>query len=171
MRTKGFCGLQTKLTGHWLVLCHAAYIVSMSCCSAFLVCMYCNSCFDKDEMHVCHPAAHTVCIWLYTTLLPAGLPAVVIQASPAKAATKATSPASSWALRALKQNSSKQTHMLESLLMQHLQKQLLLTGNPIIVPVLGHCCVFRSVHITALPVSSIMPTGLSACFLTFATLQ
>ncbi|KAL0050804.1 hypothetical protein WJX82_007459 [Trebouxia sp. C0006] len=47
-----------------------------------------------------------------------GLPAVVIQASPAKAATKATSPASSWALR-----------------------------NPIIVPVLGHCCVFRVEHI------------------------
>ncbi|DBA80088.1 TPA: hypothetical protein ACH3X2_007576 [Trebouxia sp. C0005] len=76
-----------------------------------------------------------------------GLPAVVLQASPAKAVTRATSPASSWALRALKQNSSKQTHMLESLLMQHLQKQLLLTGNPIIVPVLGHCCVFRVEHI------------------------
>ncbi|KAL0025898.1 hypothetical protein WJX77_000494 [Trebouxia sp. C0004] len=76
-----------------------------------------------------------------------GLPAVVLQQSAAKAATKATSPASSWALRALKQNSSKQTHMLESLLMQHLQKQLLLPGNPIIVPVLGHCCVYRVEHI------------------------
>ncbi len=110
---------------------------------------------------------------VYSTTLPAGLPAVVIQASSAKAATKATSPASSWALRALKQNSSKQTHMLESLLMQHLQKQLLLTGNPMVVPVLGHCCVFRSVHVTAhaLPASSAMPSGLTACFLTFAMLQ
>ena len=108
---------------------------------------------------------------IYSTT--AGLPAVVLQASPAKAATKAMSPASSWALRALKQNSSKQTHMLESLLMQHLQKQLLLTGNPIIVPVLGHCCVFRSVHVTvhAVPATSAMPSGRSACFLTFAMLQ
>lgn len=110
---------------------------------------------------------------VYSTVLTAGLPAVVIQASPAKAATKATSPASSWALRALKQNSSKQTHMLESLLMQHLQKQLLLTGNPIVVPVLGHCCVFRLVRVAvhALPVSSAIPTGLTAYFLTFAMLQ
>lgn len=68
--------------------------------------------------------------------------------SPAKAATKAASPASSWALRALKQNSSKQTHMLEGLLKQHLQKQVLLTGNPVVVPVLGHHCVFRSANAT-----------------------
>ncbi len=47
--TKGSCGIQTKLTDHWLVLCHAAYIISMSFCSAFLVCMYCNSRFDTDE--------------------------------------------------------------------------------------------------------------------------
>ncbi len=55
-----------KLTDRWLVLCHAAYIASMSCCSAILVCMYCNSRFDIDEVHVCHPAADTVCIWQYT---------------------------------------------------------------------------------------------------------
>lgn len=73
-----------------------------------------------------------------------GLPATVNQASPAKAAAKAASPAAGWALRALKQNSSKQTQMLEVLLKQHLQKQLLLTGNPVVVPVLGHQCVFRS---------------------------
>ena len=73
-----------------------------------------------------------------------GLPVTVNQASPAKAAAKAASPASGWALRALKQNSSKQTQMLEALLKQHLQKQLLLTGNPVVVPVLGHQCVFRS---------------------------
>ena len=33
--------------------------------------------------------------------------------------------------------------MLQVLLKQHLQKQLLLAGNPVVVPVLGQQCVFR----------------------------
>ena len=74
--------------------------------------------------------------------VPAGLPATWKQALPSKPSPKA-SPQTSWALRALKQSSSKQTQMLESLLKQHLQKQLLLAGNPVVVPVLGHQCVFR----------------------------
>jgi len=82
--------------------------------------------------------------------LLAGLPAAV--SSPGNSAAKAASPATSWALRALKQNSSKQTHMLEALLMQHLQKQLLLVGNPVIVPVLGHQCVFRSASTSAVKI-------------------
>ena len=77
---------------------------------------------------------------------PAGLPAACTQASPSKASPAAASPQSSWALRALKQNSPKQTDMLEALLKQHLQKQMLLAGNPVIVPVLGHKCAFRSGH-------------------------
>lgn len=71
-----------------------------------------------------------------------GLPATCSQASSSKASPKA-SPQSSWALRALKQSSPKQTQMLQALLKQHLQKQLLLAGNPVMVPVLGHKCVFR----------------------------
>ena len=46
-------------------------------------------------------------------------------------------------MRALKHSSTKQTEMLETLLHQHLQNQLLLSGNPVIAPVLGHQIMFR----------------------------
>lgn len=90
----------------------------------------------QANTQVASKVSYTLC------LLPAGLPATWSQPLPSKASPKA-SPQSSWALRALKQNSSKQTQMLEALLRQHLQNQLLLAGNPVVVPVLGHHCVFR----------------------------
>ena len=72
-----------------------------------------------------------------------GSPAAVTQLSPAKSDKKAASPGSSWALRALKQSSTKQTQMLEALLHQQLQKQLLCSSNPVMIPVPGHQVMFR----------------------------
>ena len=72
-----------------------------------------------------------------------GLPAAVVPASPSKQASPARSPNSAWALRALKQGSAQQAAMLQSLLDRHLQGQLLLAGNPVLVPVLGHNVLFR----------------------------
>lgn len=65
------------------------------------------------------------------------------QGTPNKSTPRSASPQGSWALRALKQSSAKQTDMLQSLLAQHLQGQALLAGNPVVVPALGHHCIFR----------------------------
>lgn len=104
---------------------------------------------------------HTVQQAHYMAAVLTGLPATCSQVLTARASPKA-SPQSGWALRALKLNSAKQTQMLEALLKQHLQKQLLLAGNPVIVPVLGHHCVFR----LKLPMLSIL-----CCYVSRASVQ
>lgn len=88
---------------------------------------------------------HIVNFQLWLTGLPAALP----QGTPSKPSPSTASPQSSWALRALKQNSAKQTDMLQSVLAKHLQGHALLAGNPVLVPVLGHNCIFR--HVASCP--------------------